>query len=160
MPYRFIEASQVAQGKKSKDSRLCKGQMILSFSKFNVKSGNPSAEEEDMHKTVISVAASALILISGSMAKAQVDLSAYADPEGFLDVQTLTCAQLAGTWQGQADLLTAWYSGWYNGLAKKHYMDIRKGREAEHEVIVYCKANPEIKVIQAMDVIFKSMRER
>lgn len=112
-----------------------------------------------MHK-IFTVAASALILISSSMAKAQVDLSAYADPEGFLDVQTLTCAQLAGTWQGQADLLTAWYSGWYNGLARKHYMDIRKGREAEHEVIVYCKANPEIKVIQAMDIIFKNMRER
>ena len=47
--------------------------------------------------------------------------------EGFLDVQALTCAQLAGTWQDQADLLSAWYSGWYNGLAKKHYMDIRKG---------------------------------
>jgi hypothetical protein len=123
------------------------------------RSGNPSTEEENMHK-IFAVAASALILISGSMAKAQVDLSAYADPEGFLDVQTLTCAQLAGTWQGQADLLTAWYSGWYNGLAKKHYMDIRKGREAEHEVIVYCKANPEIKVIQAMDIIFKNMRER
>jgi hypothetical protein len=39
-------------------------------------------------------------------------------------------------------------------------MDIRKGKEAEHEVIVYCKANPQLKIIQAMDVVFKSMRER
>jgi hypothetical protein len=39
-------------------------------------------------------------------------------------------------------------------------MDIRKGKEAEHEVIVYCKANPETKIIQAMDIVFKSMRER
>jgi HdeA/HdeB family len=113
-----------------------------------------------MRKILISAAFGVVVLMSGSTAKAQVDLSAYADPEGFLDVQTLTCAQLAGTWQGQADLLTAWYSGWYNGLAKKHYMDILKGREAEHEVIVYCKANPEIKIIQAMDIVFKSMRER
>jgi hypothetical protein len=113
-----------------------------------------------MRKIIISAAIGVAISMSGSTAKAQVDLSAYADPEGFLDVQTLTCAQLAGTWQGQADLLTAWYSGWYNGLAKKHYMDILKGREAEHEVIVYCKANPEIKIIQAMDIVFKSMRER
>jgi hypothetical protein len=113
-----------------------------------------------MRKILITVTLSAAMLTAGSGAKAQVDLSAYADAEGFLDVQTLTCAQLAGTWQGQADLLTAWYSGWYNGLAKKHYMDIRKGREAEHEVIVYCKANPEIKIIQAMDIVFKSMRER
>jgi hypothetical protein len=113
-----------------------------------------------MRKILMAGALCAATLMAGSGAKAQVDLSAYADPEGFLDVQTLTCAQLAGTWQGQADLLTAWYSGWYNGLAKKHYMDILKGREAEHEVIVYCKANPQIKIIQAMDIIFKSMRER
>lgn len=100
------------------------------------------------------------MLMAGSAARAQVDLSAYADAEGFLDVQALTCAQLANTWQGDADRLTAWYSGWYNGLAKKHYMDILKGKEAEHEVIVYCKANPQIKIIQAIDIVFKSMRER
>jgi hypothetical protein len=113
-----------------------------------------------MRKILISVAMAAAMVMAGSVAKAQVDLSAYADPEGFLDVQTLTCAQLANTWQGDADRLTSWYSGWYNGLAKKHYMDIRKGKEAEHEVIVYCKANPEIRIIQAIDIVFKSMRER
>lgn len=98
--------------------------------------------------------------MSGTDIHAQVDLSSYADANGFLDVQALTCAQLANTWQGDADRLTAWYSGWYNGLAKKHYMDIRKGKEAEHEVIVYCKAHPELKIIQAIDVVFKDMRER
>jgi len=72
----------------------------------------------------------------------------------------LTCAQLANTWQGDTDTLAAWHSGWYNGLAHKHYMDITNGKEAEHEVIVYCKANPEIRIIQAMEVVFKSMRER
>jgi hypothetical protein len=126
----------------------------------DTKRESSSQKEENMRKGLMAVTLGAATLMAGSSAKAQVDLSAYADPEGFLDVQTLTCAQLAGTWQGQADLLTAWYSGWYNGLAKKHYMDIRKGREAEHEVIVYCKANPEIKIIQAMDIVFKSMRER
>lgn len=113
-----------------------------------------------MNKFMISTAIAVAMIVAGSTAKAQVDLSAYADSEGFLNVQELTCAQLANTWQGDADRLTAWYSGWYNGLAKKHYMDIRKGKEAEHEVIVYCKANPEIKIIQAMEVVFKSMRER
>ena len=113
-----------------------------------------------MRKLLISVAMGAAMMTAGSGARAQVDLSAYADAEGFLDVQALTCAQLAGTWQDQADLLSAWYSGWYNGLAKKHYMDIRKGKEAEHELILYCKANPQLRVIQAIDVVFKSMRER
>jgi HdeA/HdeB family len=113
-----------------------------------------------MRKIIISAAVGLALTIGGSGARAQVDLSAYADPEGFLDIQALTCAQLAGTWQDQADLLSSWYSGWYNGLAKRHYMDIRKGREAEHELIVYCKANPQLRIIQAIDVVFKSMRER
>jgi len=113
-----------------------------------------------VRKLLISVAMSAAMMVTGSSAKAQVDLSAYADAEGFLDIQALTCAQLAGTWQDQADLLSAWYSGWYNGLAKRHYMDIRKGREAEHELILYCKANPQLRIIQAIDIVFKSMRER
>jgi hypothetical protein len=113
-----------------------------------------------MRKILMAVAFGAAMLMASSGARAQVNLSEYADPEGFLDVQALTCAQLAGTWQDQADLLASWYSGWYNGLAKKHYMDIRKGREAEHELIVYCKANPQLRIIQAIDIVFKSMRER
>lgn len=106
------------------------------------------------------LAAVAAISIAPSSANAQVDLSAYADAEGFINVQALTCAQLANTWQEDADRLATWYSGWYNGLAKKHYMDIRKGKEVEHEVIVYCKANPQLRIIEAMDVVFKNMRQR
>jgi hypothetical protein len=113
-----------------------------------------------MRKILIAVTFGTAMLMASSGARAQVNLSEYADPEGFLDIQTLSCAQLAGTWQDQADLLASWYSGWYNGLAKKHYMDIRKGKEAEHELIVYCKANPQLRIIQAIDVVFKSMRER
>jgi hypothetical protein len=106
---------------------------------------------------IIAIAAAS---IATSSANAQVDLSTYADAEGFLNVQALTCAQLANTWQEDADRLATWYSGWYNGLAKKHYMDIRKGKEVEHEVIVYCKAHPELRIIEAMDVVFKNMRQR
>ena len=113
-----------------------------------------------MRKLLISGAVGLAIALAGSSARAQVDLSTYADADGFLDIQALTCAQLAGTWQDQADLLSAWYSGWYNGLAKKHYMDIKKGREVEHQLILYCKANPQLKIIQAIDVVFKGMREK
>jgi hypothetical protein len=51
------------------------------------------------------------IAISASGVRAQVDLSIYADAEGFIDVEALTCAQLANTWQGDADRLSAWHSG-------------------------------------------------
>jgi hypothetical protein len=59
----------------------------------------------------------AMMLVTSAMsgALAQVDLSAHTDANGFINLQKLTCAQLAGTWQDDPDRLTAWYSGWYNG---------------------------------------------
>ncbi|MCK1281102.1 hypothetical protein ABIC08_008579 [Bradyrhizobium sp. RT9b] len=107
-------------------------------------------------KLLLSVA---LLVATMASVKAQVPLSSYVDANGFIDVQKLTCAQLAGTYQEDADALTAWYSGWYNGLAKKHFLDLRKGKIAEHEVIVYCKANPEKLIIDAIAVVFKAERE-
>jgi len=102
----------------------------------------------------------AMTLLGSGIAQAQVDLKTYADANGNLDVQKLTCAQLAGTFQEDADALTAWYSGWYNGLAKKHYMDLRKGKVVEHEVIQYCKANPDKLIIEAIAVVFKDERAK
>lgn len=111
-----------------------------------------------MYRTLILATLISMAVVPA--ARAQVDLSTYADANGFINVQKLTCAQLAGTWQGDADRLTTWYSGWYNGLARKHYMDIVKGKEAEHEVIVYCKANPDQLIIEAIAVVFKDMRAK
>jgi hypothetical protein len=102
----------------------------------------------------------AIMVCSVSVANAQVELKSYADAEGFINVQALTCAQLAGTFQEDADLLTTWYSGWYNGLAKKHYINIPRAREAEHETIVYCKAHPDVTVIKAIGFVFNEMRAK
>src|SRR5205823_15013957 len=96
-----------------------------------------------------------VLAVASSDVQAQADLTAYADANGYIDVQALTCAALAGTWQGDADRLTTWYSGWYNGLAKKHYFNIARSKELEHEVIVYSKANPQIRIIEAIDVMLK-----
>lgn len=111
-----------------------------------------------MRKTLI--IATMLSLTSIGAARAQTDLSAYTDANGYLDVQKLTCAQLAGTWQQDADMLTTWYSGWYNGLAHKHMLNVARAKEAEHEVIVYCKAHPSEKIIEAIAVVFKDMRAK
>src|SRR5271154_5358000 len=104
------------------------------------------------------LAAFAIVAFSSSTSptRAQVPLSAYMDSNGFIDVQTLTCAQLANTFQEDADYLAAWYSGWYNGLAKKHFAHVTRVKSGEHQVIVYCKAHPEMKIIEAIDVLFKN----
>ncbi len=105
-------------------------------------------------RKVLLLATTGLIL-GGSIAHAQVPLSAYTDADGYIDVQTLMCSQLAGTFQEDADMLTTWYSGWYNGLAKKHYIHVTRAKLFEHEVILYCKANPNVKIIAAIDVLLK-----
>jgi HdeA/HdeB family len=99
-------------------------------------------------------------LLSAGVAKADpVDLSAYADANGYIDIQALTCAQLANTYQEDANLLAAWYSGWYNGLGHKHYLDWKNIRTGEHLVIERFKAHPEEKVIQTIDFMIKDMRK-
>ena len=101
----------------------------------------------------------AMALCSVSAAQAQVELNTYADAKGNLDVQKLTCAQLANTFQEDADFMTVWYSGWYNGLANFSKLKVDRAKELEHRVIVYCKANPKTKVITAMDINIKQMRK-
>jgi hypothetical protein len=101
----------------------------------------------------------AMTLLSVGAAQAQVDLTTYADAKGDLDIQKLTCAQLANTFQEDADFMTVWYSGWYNGLAGYSKLKVDRAKELEHRVIVYCKANPKTKVIAAMDINIKLLRK-
>lgn len=93
-------------------------------------------------------------------AQAAVELNTYADKNGYIDVQKLTCAQLANTFQEDADFLATWYSGWYNGLGKKHLIKMDRAKEVLHEVIVYCKANEKKKIIQAIDIVIKDYRKK
>jgi hypothetical protein len=116
----------------------------------------PSNWRDEMRKILL-LAATALT-IAGTDVRAQVELKNYADANGYIDVQKLTCAQLAGTFQEDADMLTAWYSGWYNGLAKKHFVNFPRAKGGEHELILYCKAHPEIRIIQAIAVLLKDER--
>ena len=44
-----------------------------------------------------------ILLLPSSAAHAQVELKTYADANGNIDVQALTCAQLANTFQEDAD---------------------------------------------------------
>lgn len=66
-------------------------------------------------------------------------------------MQQLTCGQLANTYQEDADFLLTWYSAWYNGQAKAHVLNVPRVKESVHDVIVYCKANKDKRVTQAID---------
>jgi len=116
-------------------------------------------KEENMKK-IIATAAIMSGLVTGSTAIAAVGLDAYVDKNGFIDVQALTCAQLADTYQEDANALANWYSGWYNGLAKKHFYHLNRVKGTEHEVIVFCKEHRDMKIIKAMDIIFKEDKNK
>jgi hypothetical protein len=105
------------------------------------------------------VAASMLAWVPVTAAQAQVPLSSYTDANGFIDERALTCAQLANTFQEDADMLAAWYSGWYNGLAKKHFAHFTRAKAGEHQLILYCKAHPQMKIIEAVDVLLKNEKK-
>ncbi len=111
-------------------------------------------------RSFLAIAALGFALASSNAQAQPVDLSAYADANGFIDVQALTCAQLANTYQQDADMLATWYSGWYNGLAKKHFANVPRIKAMEHELIVYCKANPQLRIIEAAAVLLKDERLR
>jgi hypothetical protein len=114
--------------------------------------------EQEMRIFAIT-AATAISVITGP-ALAAVGLDTYVDKNGFINVQELTCDQLANTYQEDANALANWYSGWYNGLAKKHYYHLSRVPNEEHKLIVYCKAHRDEKIIHALDKLFKEEREK
>jgi hypothetical protein len=128
----------------------------ISFSKIETES---KKRERLMKKTVTAIALIAGTLLSTNV-MAATGLDTYVDKNGFIDVQTLTCAQLADTYQEDANALANWYSGWYNGLAKKHYYHLNRVKGTEHEVIVFCKDHRDMKIIKAMDIIFKEDKKQ
>jgi hypothetical protein len=87
---------------------------------------NPAGGAHDDETAFSRNGLSAGCIHSGAIA--QAELKTFADKDG-LNVQALTCAQLAGTFQEDADLLTTWYSGWCKGLAKKHDVNVPRSRE-------------------------------
>jgi hypothetical protein len=96
--------------------------------------------------------------VSTNAAAPQVEITKFADTNGNIDVQKLTCGQLADTYQEDADLLLAWYSGWSSGAAKAREMNVARVKDAIHNVVVYCKANKDKQVSQAVDVVMRQVR--
>jgi hypothetical protein len=102
---------------------------------------------------------SAAVGLAAGISWAAIGLDTYVDANGFIDVQELTCAQLADTYQEDANALANWYSGWYNGLAKKHYYHLTRVAGVEHQLIVYCKDHRDQKIIRGLDTVFKKDRD-
>ena len=90
--------------------------------------------------------------------EAKVELSKYADAKGLIDVQKLTCGQLADTSQEDSYVLGALYIGWYNGLAKKNAINVTQIKDVIRNLVAHCNANRNHRITQAIDAIRKEER--
>ena len=81
---------------------------------------------------------------NGGVAFAQQELSAFQDTKGYIDVQKLTCGQLANTYLEDANFPGVWC----NGLAHTHAINVPRVQQNIHDVIVYCKADQDITIIK------------
>lgn len=96
------------------------------------------------------------LMLAAAPSSAQTDLSAYADENGYLNMMKLTCAQLAGTYQEDANMLGVWYSGYYNGIDKKSSINIPRVKEGIHQLILYCKAHPDKRIDEGVNVLLRA----
>lgn len=82
-------------------------------------------------------------------------LAKYADANGNIDVRQLTCGHLDDASPEETQLLLAWYSGWYNGLAKGHGINLARVRYKMRNVVDYCRGNRDKRLTDAMDQMLK-----
>jgi len=85
-----------------------------------------------------------------------VPLSNYADANGNIDIQRLTCAHLAAASPIDIETLVTWYSGWYAGAAKRRGINLARVQYAIRNVADYCKANQNRRLADALNILLKS----
>jgi HdeA/HdeB family len=93
-----------------------------------------------------------------SATTAPTSLSRYADANGNIDLDRLTCSQLNDASDDEVDILLAWYSGRYSGLAKKRAADtinIARLRYVMRNVADYCRTNRDKKLTQVIELMLK-----
>jgi hypothetical protein len=82
-------------------------------------------------------------------------LAKYADANGNIDVRQLTCAHLNVASPEEAQLLLAWYSGWYKGLVKARGINLARLRYNSRSVVDYCRTNSEKRLTDVMELMLK-----
>lgn len=85
----------------------------------------------------------------------QTLLERYADANGNIDARQLTCGHLDNTSPDEAELLLAWYSGWYSGSAKRREINLPRVRYAIRNVIDYCRTNRDKRLTDVMELMLK-----
>jgi HdeA/HdeB family len=80
----------------------------------------------------------------------RVPLSKYADANGNIDVQRLTCGEIADASFEDSSFFLSWYNGWYYGNEKKRGINPARVRYVIRSVVDYCKSNRDRKLTDVM----------
>jgi hypothetical protein len=82
-------------------------------------------------------------------------LERYGDANGNIDIRQFSCGHLDDAPPDEAELLLAWYSGWYAGEQKRRGVNLPRVRYAIDNVVKYCKANRDKRLTEVMDSLLK-----
>ena len=161
----FIEGPAV---KVQEDATFKPGRMILGYDIAamitkacpNAKIDLPSDETPNLApgaapRAGTNAAPSAASGATVSAQPTQSPLAKYADANGNIDIRQFTCGHFNEASAEEAQLLLAWYSGWYKGLAKSRGINLARVRYSSRAVIDYCKANRDKRLTEVMELMLK-----
>jgi acid stress chaperone HdeB len=89
----------------------------------------------------VPIAASLLTIAS---ARAQMS-------DQIIDMAELKCSDRTRVYLEQFVFINAWLSGYYHGKSGKTVLDRRLAAENTRKVVQFCKANPNVTVMQAIE---------
>jgi len=85
----------------------------------------------------------------------RIALAQFADANGNLDIQRLSCGHIAEASAEEVELLLAWYGGADSGPGKRHIINMPRLRTAAHSTADYCKANRDVALVKVMQLFLK-----
>lgn len=68
-----------------------------------------------------------------------------------LDMEKLRCEELSRVYFDQFPFFDAWMSGYYHGKKGETVVDAKKFAANAQKVLQFCRANPNVFVMQAID---------
>ena len=97
-------------------------------------------------RSILAIAMTASLLTVGA-AHAQV----FDSSSPVIDIAEVECSHLNRVHLEQFVVIDAWLSGYYHGKSGKTVLDRRLAAENARKVVQFCKANPTVTVMQAIE---------
>jgi hypothetical protein len=68
-----------------------------------------------------------------------------------IDMAQIKCSDLSRVYIEQFVVIDAWLSGYYHGKSNRTVVDRKQAAENTRKVVEFCKANPNVTVMQAVE---------